>query len=305
MKLERIVLGIDFSPGSLEAARWTARHFAPDAELVLTHLIILPERPPIMRSRYPRRDLLATTLREGAEKRLRDLGQSLFSDRMMWIEIREGASGDALAKVATDYAANLIVVGAHGERTGLAGGLGSTARDVVRIADVPVLLVSRPAAAPIARILVPVDDVPVTQDVLRWAGVLSRRLGAKVTLLHVTEATLMSHALAAAAVVSGTPAVKRGRRRDRQGPGDRWVEVATSSGVPREQVTSEEAFGLPAVEILAASDRLEADLIVMGRRAAGPLRRAVLGSVTERVLGSTDRNVLVVPEPRAVQAEER
>ena len=41
---------------------------------------------------------------------------------------------------------------------------------------------------------------------------------------------------------------------------------------------------------------MQADLVVMGRRDAGNFRRAVLGSVVERVLHGARCPVLVVPE---------
>ena len=41
---------------------------------------------------------------------------------------------------------------------------------------------------------------------------------------------------------------------------------------------------------------MQADLVVMGRRDAGNFRRAVLGSVVERVLHGAQCPVLVVPE---------
>ena len=75
------------------------------------------------------------------------------------------------------------------------------------------------------------------------------------------------------------------------------IDLAVASGVARSRVTSEEAFGDPASEIGAARERLGASLIVIGRRAAGGLRRAVFGSVTEHVLRHAGCNVLVVPEP--------
>jgi len=43
-------------------------------------------------------------------------------------------------------------------------------------------------------------------------------------------------------------------------------------------------------------DPMQADLVVMGRRDAGNFRRAVLGSVVERVLHGARYPVLVVPE---------
>jgi nucleotide-binding universal stress UspA family protein len=102
MKLDKLVIGIDFSTHSVEAASWAARHFAPGAELVLVHVISIPEAPPIVRSRFPRRDLLIETVREGAEKRLRELSLSLNAGRV-WLEIREGKIVESLTEVATEF----------------------------------------------------------------------------------------------------------------------------------------------------------------------------------------------------------
>lgn len=53
--------------------------------------------------------------------------------------------------------------------------------------------------------------------------------------------------------------------------------------------------GNPTVEILAAADRIGADLIIMGSHSKGALKYAFLGSVAEKVLRKAHRPVLVVP----------
>ncbi len=60
---------------------------------------------------------------------------------------------------------------------------------------------------------------------------------------------------------------------------------------------SEVTFGEAGQEILAAAERLEADLIVMGRSGEGRIRRALLGSVTRKILRESQRPLLVVVEP--------
>ncbi len=131
MKVERVVVGIDFSPSSVDAARWVGRYFAPGAELILAHVISIPDAPPIVGGKFPRRDLLIGTVREGAEKRLREISLSLGADRM-WLELREGEPVECIAALAEDFNAGLVVAGAHGERAGLLAGLGSTADRLVR-----------------------------------------------------------------------------------------------------------------------------------------------------------------------------
>lgn len=293
MKPQRIVVGVDFSDASFEAARWTSRHLGRGMELVLAHVIAIPEPPPIMRGRFPRRDLVVETVREGADKRLRELSKSLSADRI-WLEIREGDVATGIADIARSFDATLLVVGAHGDRPGLSGELGSSAERLVRTSDVPVLLVARPGAKPPAQILAPVDDAPAALEALRWAARLSEQLDARVIVLHVVAAGLMTHVLAAAAVVSGSPPVEPGGTHAAAAASDRWLDIALRAGVRADRVTSEVAFGEAALEIIAAAKRLDAGLIVMGRRGAGGVRRAVLGSVVDKVLRHAPCPVLVV-----------
>jgi len=45
----RVVVGVDFGSASLAAARWTARHLMPEAELVLVHVVEVPKVPAYLR----------------------------------------------------------------------------------------------------------------------------------------------------------------------------------------------------------------------------------------------------------------
>lgn len=295
LELERVLVGIDFSPASVEAAHWVARHVAPGAELVLAHVISIPEPPPLMRGRFPRRDLLIETVREGAEKRLREISLSLSAERV-WLEIREGEPVECLTRLAGDFSADLVVTGAHGERAGVVEGLGSTAEYLVRTCVRPLLLVTRPRPTPPSHILVPVDTMETATEALRWAAALSRRFSARVTLMHVVAShPIASTAFFAAAILSGTGA-DLSDSIDAKEPPDRWLERAVAAGVPRERAGGEVAKGEPAGETLAAVERLGVDLVVMGRPASGNLRRALLGSVVGGVLHRATCPVLVVPE---------
>jgi nucleotide-binding universal stress UspA family protein len=298
MTLTRVLVGIDFSPSSIDTASWVSRYFAPGAELVLVHVISLPEPPPIVRSRYPRRDLLIDTVREGAEKKLREISLSVGAARM-WLEIREGDPVECITALADDFSADVVVAGAHGERAGVLEGLGSTADHLVRASSRPVLLVVHPRLTTPRQVLVPVDKPDDAADALRWAGALSQRSGARVTAMHVVTGGVASGALNALAVVSGTPPVEVSLPLAAADASDRWLEGAVAAGVPRDQASSEVVPGEPTREILDAARRLDADLIIMGRRSSGNLRRAVLGSVVEAVLRSAPCPVLVVPESAA------
>jgi len=56
-----------------------------------------------------------------------------------------------------------------------------------------------------------------------------------------------------------------------------------------------EEIGDPSTQLIAACDRLGADLLVVGRRGAGLFRRMVVGSVANHVVQDAPCPVLVVP----------
>ena len=54
------------------------------------------------------------------------------------------------------------------------------------------------------------------------------------------------------------------------------------------------SVGDPADEILKAAKQLRAELIVIGARSLGPVKRLVLGSVSTKVMHESDCDVLIV-----------
>lgn len=60
------------------------------------------------------------------------------------------------------------------------------------------------------------------------------------------------------------------------------------------QVYYHKKTGSPAKEIVAFADEIDADLILIGNRGLGAFSRTLLGSVSNRVINLTNKNVLVV-----------
>jgi universal stress protein A len=289
--LERVVVGIDFSEASFDAARAALAQFGRGAEIILAHAISFPDPPPIVRGRYPRRDLVVATLRAGAEKRLNDLRQSLPNSRIA-LEIREGDPAEFLARVAEDHSADLIVVGTHGNGVGYP--LGSTAESLVRITRVPVLLARGPAAG-LRNVLVATDEPARSPEAFRWSASVAREHGASVAVLRVMPGAVATKVRATAG--AARPA-SSGERPD---SGDFLGRWAVQAGVAPDRVSGETALGDPLREILAAAERIEADLIILSRRPGGNTRRRILGSVVDGVLRRAACAVLIVPHPDRVR----
>ncbi|WP_440765888.1 universal stress protein [Natronorubrum sp. DTA7] len=144
------------------------------------------------------------------------------------------------------------------------------------------------------RILVPTDGSKVAQFAVDSAIDLAEKYGAEVHALYVADTEAVAYGL-------GTEQVDRIQRGDFAGMTELREDAEAATGYVLEQA---EAHGLSAVErhaggqphrmIADYAEDNDIDLVVMGSHGRSGVRRALLGSVTERVLRSTRVPVLVV-----------
>jgi nucleotide-binding universal stress UspA family protein len=81
-----------------------------------------------------------------------------------------------------------------------------------------------------------------------------------------------------------------------EGPGKKLLEEAREIADHEDvHILTNMAQGEPYDKIVHVADDENCDLIVIGRRGAHHLERELMGSVTARVIGYTDKDVLVVP----------
>ncbi|OVE85611.1 universal stress protein [Natronolimnobius baerhuensis] len=144
------------------------------------------------------------------------------------------------------------------------------------------------------RILVPTDGSKVAQVAVDNAVDLAEKYGAEVHALYVADTDAVAYGL-------GTEQVDRIRQGNFEGMTELREDAEAATGYVRDQA---DAADIPAVEHHAGGQphRMIAnyaedngiDLIVIGSHGRSGVRRALLGSVTERVLRSTTTPVLVV-----------
>ncbi|HEY9515867.1 MAG TPA: universal stress protein [Gemmatimonadaceae bacterium] len=297
MQLQRVVIATDFSAPATDAAIWTARYFAPDAELALVHTIVIPEPPRFLRGRFPSTEPLVETARIGATLKMRELSGLLGAERVR-SEIRVGDAAEEIAQVSNEYDSDLVVVGQHGERPGVLGRLGSTAEQVIRTSAVPVLLVVGAPDAPPRRLLVPVDDSDVAPVVIGWARFLTARFQANATAIHVIGPAAFGSLLEMATVGAGANEPEQGAlRAEVRDEASQWLTRLVQSDIHREFIETDVAFGELGEEIAAIAQNMDADLIVMGSHGRKGLRRYLIGSVAGHVLRHAHCPTLVVREP--------
>jgi nucleotide-binding universal stress UspA family protein len=297
MRLDRILVGMDFSAPAVAGAQWAAEHLAPGAELLLVNVVDLPAPAPFLRRAMPPREELAAAARDYAETRLGELARS-FPNAIVRAVVKEGRPHEALADAARELDADLIVVGPHGDRPRPWKPLGTTAGRLVRVSPVPVLVATEARAAAPRRVLAPVDGSDITTFVLSTARWLAERFGAEVTVVHVLDDAVVGHvASLAAATGRGAGAPSEQLAETMSAEATRWLEALALHGPGSERVSAAVTFGDAPDAILALAETVDAELIVMGRRGAGALRAAVLGSTVSTVLQGAHCPVLVVSEP--------
>jgi nucleotide-binding universal stress UspA family protein len=290
--LQRVLVGVDFSAPSSAAARWARAHIG-GVDIALVHVVQVLPQPSFAGGEQSAREQALEVVRTNAERSLAELAAELPEGDTMR-RIVTGKPSEELVRVAQDVGADIIVVGEHGRRAGAARMLGSTAEQVLRSSVVPVLLARGLPDGPPRRIVVPIDDSDMTSAVLDWARVVCTHFGAPALLLYVVDPDLVSAVGIAASAAELRRARSQLRRSSMKWLGERAMTLE-QAGV---DVRLEVAFADPATRILARAKPANADLVVLGRRGAGRVQRAIVGGVADRVLRLGKTLVLVVPEPR-------
>jgi nucleotide-binding universal stress UspA family protein len=297
--LRRVLIGTDFSEASMAAARWTARHLAPDAELVLMHAVDVPKPPVFLLGVLPAAEDVTKNAGARAEQRLRDLATELEPANVR-TELRVGDTAGMLVSMVRKLAPDLVVIGGHGARRGVLGLIGSTTEQLVRVSPAPVLVARGLEDLPPRSILAPLDPSPATSRVLDWSRTLQQRFGARVTACYAVD---VLQAYGRIRTVSAASRIAE-MEKDLRAQSVAWIrERLREAGFADEDADVQVTVGDPRAAIPLLAERVDADLVVMGSRGAGAVGRAVLGSVAGAVLNTTTFPVLVVPgrSPRSRQ----
>ena len=293
MKIEKVVIGMDFSDAAIAAATWVNESFAPDAQLIFAHALE-PERDRFLpQATYA--TSLEASLHEAAAERTREIAR-LLTARRTRVEVRNGRAHEVLREVASDTHADLLVVGPHGEQSPKSRLLGTTADRLVRTTHIPVLVGGRGRPSAIEKhIVAGVDASSITGSVLAWAAYASTALDAKVTALYALKPVTTSHALAMAqtgatgeVVAAAEAALAIRAEKD-------WLRrESLLAGVEPERLDCDVIYGDAAEWIVQTAKRENASLIIVGRRDPIAVLPALLGRTLRHVLHDSDCAVLVV-----------
>jgi nucleotide-binding universal stress UspA family protein len=241
----------------------------PFAELIPSrHVRLLAVEPVLL---TPARRRTAAAYLDSIAARYRRQGRDVE------LVVESGAPGERIVAAAVD--ADLIVMGTRGRGAGGRALFGSVADHVARHASAPTLLVrgTDPEVVPaVARIVVPLDGSTTAEAALAAAATLSDTLGVRPHLVRVVDASTRS---------------ANAERLEREAAA--YLEGQTAQFRARDIMATSQVLHGPVAPTLLATIG-SGDLVVMTPRGQSRVRRALLGSVAERLVREASASVLIV-----------
>ncbi len=210
--------------------------------------------------------------------------------------VADGVVAPTIVATATQRQAGAVLMATHGRGGAMRWVLGSIADKVVRLSPVPVLL-RRPqeTARPwdrVQAILLPLDGSALAAQAIPYASFLAQTLQAKVIVIGTVGLEWITGPGPEVGQYASTALADLV-----EGDIRSYIEARTddlkASGIHAESHFV--PFIDPATEISALAESTPDSLVVMSTHGRTGLRRAVLGSVTDKVIRQSVAPVMVIP----------
>lgn len=215
------------------------------------------------------------------------------AERSPSVAVHTGIAASIILDAAARSDVRLLVLGPHRRRPLHDALEGTIAEKALAARSCPVLVVRNEARDPYRRVLLALDASDASASALRAAEslVLTPEMSATVVHAHRPPYEGMLYSADVAPETVGRYA-ENWKRDANQAV--RELLNLESDDASRYAIHIEQKPAAPG--ILQAIEHFSPDLLVMGTRGGGRLRRALVGSVANRVLHETDCDVLIVPE---------
>jgi nucleotide-binding universal stress UspA family protein len=271
---ENVLVGVDGRPNGRDAIALAGRLAGPDGRLTLVHV----HHSEVEEERKDTHELL--------ERERSDAG--VEADLVSVVAVRPGRG---LHEQAEELSADLLVVGSCSR--GVLGRvmLGDDTRAALDGAPCAVAVATRDYAehpAPLANVGVAYNGSPESVAALELARELAARTRATVHALEVVSIPSVAYT----GIVA--PALGQTIEAMTQAASERMSELPGVEG--------RAVYGLPGEELAAFGEQL--DLLIVGSRGYGPVRRLVLGSTSNFLQRHARCPLLVLPRHAAGEGEQ-
>jgi nucleotide-binding universal stress UspA family protein len=274
-----------------DATVWRAHAIARGlgAELLLLHVV--DSAKPLRAAR--RRSALAHTV---LDAHVRTLGSSGAQ-----ISVRSGRPLETIAKVATEWDADLVVLGPYRRRFADAIS-GTSAERIARKAGRPVLVVNRESKTRYQHVLLTSDLSRMSAGIARVSKQLGLLKRSRASVVHALEHT--RNAMLYMAGVNQTD-VGKYQQSIRKLASDEIDVQLFSVGLDSTHFTIFSPQIPPVRAIAEVAKRTESDLVVLGSSRFPAIKRLFVGSVSNEILRSANHDVLLVSPDAALRARRR
>ncbi len=216
-----------------------------------------------------------------------------------------GLPWQTILAVAESRSVDLVVMCSHGRTGFMRWALGSVAHQLIHQSTVPVfvvrenaasLLLHTDAARPLCA-LVPLDGSPLAETALIPAAYLTAALAAPAQgALHLTQVVKVSLDTAAKGIVSVNQEEGGLRRAETYlaTAGEHLQATVRDFKLSKLSITSSVEIETDVASALLNRAKHSCDLIVISTHGRGGIERWVMGSVTERLLTTTQLPMLIV-----------
>lgn len=281
----RILCATDLLPKS-EAAIERAGMLADDlgAELTLLHVVVPTDSERVLEQ------TLQMSLAHTKARAQPPLWRARTRPN---VAMRAGNPARRIADALEQSKARLLVVGPHRKRPLRDTFEGTIAEKVLAAKRWPLLVVQTEPRASYQRVLLALDLSAASASAVRAAEALVLASDSDVKVVHAHETPYEGMLDYAGVEVDTITRYAAGWKREAM-QAVRGLLRSESDHLGRYEIAI--ADGQPAAAILRAIESYQPDLIVMGTRGRGRLRRALLGSVANRVLHELSCDALIVPE---------
>jgi nucleotide-binding universal stress UspA family protein len=210
--------------------------------------------------------------------------------------LKVGGPSEEIVALAEELGAGLIVMGNRGRGGVRRALMGSVSDSVVRHAHCPVLVVRADPIVFPTQILVATDGSEEAQLASSSATVLAERTGSELHVVYVGHMPPVFYESPGAWALDPDLQRKMEERAEQEARArvDEQVQRVREAG--GEVAGVHARVGRPDAEIVRLAEELDAGLIVLGSRGLGPLRSALMGSVSHSVVHHARCPVVVVRE---------
>jgi CPA2 family monovalent cation:H+ antiporter-2 len=190
-------------------------------------------------------------------------------------------------------ASDLLVIGAHGTNPLKDLMLGTTAVRLAGRCTTPILVVRAAAERPYAKVMVAVDLLPGSEEVM--AAALDFAGTATLTAAHVYDVPFDGMLQRAGVAQSH---IDHHRAQAHQEAAEKIAALSRTVSGDADRFLPFAERGHPAASIVNRQQAMGADLVVIRKRARSIAEALLLGSVTRHVLSDATCDVLVLSEPK-------